>query len=161
MNDSDIGLYSYRFGDVWLVGGASNTGGVVLAHYFSSEDIARLSSGIGTAKPTGLDYYPLLRDGERFPVNDPNLLPRVAPRPADDAMFLQGLLEGIARIGAQCYREIASRSRGFPKTIYFAGGGARNPAFTKIRAVVLGILPVCAENVEATVGVARIAAGAA
>lgn len=37
-----------------------------------------------------LDYYPLLRPGERFPVNDPGLPPRLTPRPEDDAVFLQG-----------------------------------------------------------------------
>ena len=159
IDDPAIGLYSHRLGDAWLVGGASNSGGAVLAHFFSPEDIARLSAGIDAATPSGLDYYPLIRAGERFPVNDPNLAPRVTPRPADDETFLQGLLEGIARIEARCYREIESRGGGFPEAIFSAGGGARNPAFTEIRARALGILPERAENVEAAIGVARIAAG--
>ena len=159
IDDPAIGLYSHRFGDSWLVGGASNSGGAVLAQFFSSEDIARLSAGIDPRAPSGLDYYPLIRAGERFPVNDPNLAPRVAPRPADDTTFLHGLLEGIARIEAQCYREIESRGGGFPQAIYSAGGGARNTAFTEIRARTLGILPACARNVEAAIGVARVAAG--
>lgn len=32
---------------------------------------------------------PLAAPGERFPVNDPGLQPRLEPRPADDAVFLQ------------------------------------------------------------------------
>ena len=159
IDDPAIGLYSHRLGNAWLVGGASNSGGAVLAHYFSSEDIARLSAGIDPMAPSGLDYYPLIRPGERFPVNDPNLTPRVAPRPADDAVFLQGLLEGIARIEAQCYREIEARGGGFPDAIYSAGGGAQNPAFTQIRAKALGIVPTRAESVEAAIGAARVAAG--
>ncbi len=159
IDDPAIGLYSHRLGDAWLAGGASNSGGAVLAHFFSSEDIVRLSAGIDPLVPSGLDYYPLIRAGERFPVNDPNLAPRVAPRPADDAIFLQGLLEGIARIEAQCYREIETRGGGFPDAIYSAGGGARNPAFTDIRAKALGVLPACATNVEAAIGVAHVAAG--
>ena len=159
IDDPAIGLYSHRLGDAWLVGGASNSGGAVLAHFFSPEDIARLSASIDPMAPSGLDYYPLIRAGERFPVNDPDLAPRVAPRPADDAIFLQGLLEGIARIEAQCYREIETQGGGFPDAIYSAGGGARNTAFTEIRARTLGILPACAKNVEAAIGVARVAAG--
>ena len=159
IDDPAIGLYSHRLGDAWLVGGASNSGGAVLAHFFSSEDIDRLSANIDPAAPSGLDYYPLIRAGERFPVNDPNLAPRVAPRPADDAVFLQGLLEGIARIEAQCYREIESRGGGFPEAVFSAGGGARNPVFTEIRAKALGIRPAPAGNVEAAIGAARVAAG--
>lgn len=159
IDDPAIGLYSHRLGDAWLVGGASNSGGAVLAHFFSPEDIDRLSAGMDVTKPSGLDYYPLIRAGERFPVNDPNLAPRVAPRPADDAIFLQGLLEGIARIEAQCYREIESRGGGFPEAVLSAGGGAGNPAFTEIRAKALGIRPVSAANLEAAIGAARVAAG--
>jgi len=33
----EFGLYSHRIGDVWLAGGASNTGGRVLAQYFDAE----------------------------------------------------------------------------------------------------------------------------
>ena len=29
----------------------------------------------------GLRYYPLLGHGQRFPVNDPDLLPNMSPRP--------------------------------------------------------------------------------
>ena len=159
IDDPAIGLYSHRLGNAWLVGGASNSGGAVLARYFSSEDIARLSDRIDPTVPSGLDYYPLIRAGERFPVNDPDIAPRVSPRPADDVTFLQGLLEGMARIEARCYREIEKRGGGFPDTIRSAGGGAGNPAFTDIRARALGVSPICAKDVEAAVGVARVAAG--
>ena len=29
----------------------------------------------------GLKYYPLLGRGQRFPVNDPDMLPLISPRP--------------------------------------------------------------------------------
>lgn len=32
---------------------------------------------------TGLQYYPLLGQGQRFPINDPNLQPHVSPRPGE------------------------------------------------------------------------------
>lgn len=78
-------------GDQWLVGGASNTGGAVLKQFFSNDQLAHLSAQINADQPSGLDYYPLTKPGERFPVNDPQLQPRLEPRPADDAVFLQGV----------------------------------------------------------------------
>src|SRR5690606_530883 len=95
-----FGIYSHRIGERWLAGGASNSGGKVLAHYFTPSRIAQLSANIDPDRPSGLDYYPLLGAGERFPFADPAMLPRMDPRPPDDAEFLQGLLEGIGRIEA-------------------------------------------------------------
>jgi len=89
VDDARFGLYSHRLGDAWLVGGASNTGGAVLRRYFSDADLALLTPRMDASKPTGLDYYPLTAPGERFPVNDPGLQPRLEPRPEDDAVFLQ------------------------------------------------------------------------
>lgn len=159
VDDPAVGLYSHRLGEVWLAGGASNTGGAVLAHFFPAERLAELSAQMTPDAPTGLDYYPLLAPGERFPVNDTGLQPRLQPRPTSDAAFLQGMFEGIARIEAQCYREIAARGGRFPEKVYSAGGGAQNPAFTRIRARALGIVPQTAQADEAAIGVARLAAG--
>lgn len=46
-------------GELWLVGGASNTGGAVLRQHFTDAELADLSSRMDTRVPTGLDYYPL------------------------------------------------------------------------------------------------------
>ena len=62
-------------------GGASNTGGAVLKEFFTGEQLKDLSAQIDPDQPSGLDYYPLIKPGERFPVNDPNLEPRLTPRP--------------------------------------------------------------------------------
>ena len=153
----EIGLYSHKVGSGWLAGGASNTGGAVLAHFFPDDQIERLSAAIDAGNPTGLCYYPLLRPGERFPVNDPHLPPVLEPRPADDGRFLQAMLEGIARIEALCYAEIEARGGCAPHIIYSAGGGAKNPVFGEIRARALGMQPLAAEQDEAAVGAARLA----
>ena len=67
----EYGIYSHRIGDAWLAGGASNTGGKVLAQHFPVERIVELSQSIDPETSTGLDYYPLPGKGERFPVADP------------------------------------------------------------------------------------------
>ena len=41
----EYGLYSHRIGDLWLAGGASNTGGAVLAQFFTAEEIRNTSAG--------------------------------------------------------------------------------------------------------------------
>nr|WP_272214614.1 FGGY family carbohydrate kinase [Marinicella sp. W31]MDC2880240.1 FGGY family carbohydrate kinase [Marinicella sp. W31] len=61
------GIYSHRIGDIWLVGGASNTGGGVIRALFGDERLAALSRQLDPSRPTGLDYYPLLKPGSAFP----------------------------------------------------------------------------------------------
>ena len=153
----EFGIYSHRIGHTWLAGGASNTGGSVLAHYFSNVEIRQLSQQIDTNKPTGLDYYPLVNPGERFPVNDPVLAPRVHPRPASDVEFLQGLLEGIATIEHTGYQKLVSAGAPTVKTIRSVGGGAANTAFTSIRQNKSGLLFKPTISEEAAFGVATLA----
>ena len=108
------------------------------------------------AQPSGLDYYPLLSPGERFPVNDPSLEPRLSPRPADDVTFLKGLFEGIARIEAQCYRVIKESGGPEPSILATAGGAAKNPILRTIREANLGLKTKDAAQTEAAYGAARI-----
>ena len=58
--------------------------------FFTDARLRELTPLLDPSHPSGLDYYPLTRPGERFPVNDPGLQPRLTPRPDDDAAFLQG-----------------------------------------------------------------------
>lgn len=154
---TEIGVYSHRIGDLWLAGGASNTGGAVLAQVFDPAQLTDLSEQIDPATPSGLDYYPLSRPGERFPVSDPDLAPRLTPRPDDNALFLRGLLEGIARIEAQGYAAIAALGGPSPSRLFTTGGGAANPTWTAIRARMLQITPSAAASVDAATGSARLA----
>lgn len=151
------GLYSHRIGDRWLAGGASNTGGKVLAYYFSDGGIAELSKTIDPATPSGLDYYPLVGKGERFPLADPDLAPRLEPRPDDDAKFLHGILEGIAGIEALGYGRLAELGGPALKSLRSVGGGAANPIWTEIRQRRLGVPFLPALSEEAAAGTARLA----
>jgi len=152
----EMGLYAHRLGEGWLLGGASNTGGGVLLSLFTPAELDRLSALIDPAVESPFDYYPLLRPGERFPVNDPALPPRMAPRPADDAAFLHGLFESIARIERRAYRVMAERGAPWPDRIVTAGGGAANAVWSAIRARVLDLPVVAAEMPEAAAGAARL-----
>ncbi|MBX3569473.1 MAG: FGGY-family carbohydrate kinase [Rhizobiaceae bacterium] len=151
------GLYSHRIGKMWLAGGASNTGGKVLATFFDADRIATLSARIDPALPTGLDYYPLTAPGERFPIADPTLPPRLEPRPADDARFLQGLFEGIAGIEARAYALLAELGGPRLTALRSVGGGAANPVFCEIRCRRLGVPFLPAFSDEAAAGTARLA----
>ena len=153
----EYGIYSHRLGDRWLAGGASNCGGRTLAGFWSPEELTALTAQTNPETPTGLDYYPLPATGERFPIADATLAPRLTPRPAEDARFLQGILEGFAaveRLGYERLRELGGPAL---RSVRHAGGGARNPAWMKLRAQALGLPLSEATSEEAAAGVARLA----
>lgn len=153
----ESGIYSHRLCGLWLPGGASNSGGAALARHFPADRIAELSGRIDAAVPSALDYYPLPRPGERFPIADPALLPRESPRPADDASFLHGLLQGIAGVEALGYRRLAGLGAPPLAGVFTVGGGARNRTWSAIRARVLGAPLLQPRSEEAAAGTALLA----
>jgi D-ribulokinase len=154
---SEYGIYSHRLGNLWLVGGASNAGGAVLAHFFSGEALAALSRRINPQIPSPLDYYPLLKPGERFPINNPDLPAHLTPRPTDDAEFLHGLLEGLARIEAQGYLLLAECGATPLKRVLTAGGGAKNEVWGMIRQRHLQVEVLRSPQEQAAYGTAQLA----
>lgn len=159
ITDSSRGVYSHRIKDMWLPGGASNSGGGVLLDHFTSEQMREMESELKPDTPTGLDYYPLSRPGERFPINDPDLPPRLTPRPENDVEFFQALLEGLSEIERIGYTALQQLGAPTLKRVFTGGGGARNLAWTKIRSAKLGVPVADAQSSNASAGVARIAAG--
>jgi len=153
----EYGVYSHRLGDHWLVGGASNSGGAVLKAYFTAAEIDRFSSSINIDETTGLDYYPLIANGERFPINDPLLAPRLQPRPADDVLFYQGILEGIAAIEVHGYQKLTELGAPWPERIITTGGGAINAPWRTMRSRLTGIPVMAATHQEAAYGAALLA----
>jgi sugar (pentulose or hexulose) kinase len=153
----EMGIYSHRLGNQWLVGGASNTGGAVLLAHFDPMRLDELSQQLNPKQLLNLNYYPLLKQGERFPIADPNKQAIISPRPEQDSQFLQALLEGIADIEAQAYQCLNHLGAASPKLIYTVGGGHRNAAWTILRADKLGIAIQTPLNNEAAYGVALLA----
>lgn len=157
IEDTRYGIYSHRLGDLWLVGGASNTGGAVLKQFFSDAELQQLSQQIQPDQVSSLDYYPLLKPGERFPINDPTLAPRLEPRPDHPADFLHGLLESIARIEAQGYQLLQQLGADSLTQVYTAGGGAKNSVWTAIRSRYLRVPVLSPIQTEAAYGTALLA----
>ncbi|MFN3544752.1 MAG: FGGY-family carbohydrate kinase [Thiobacillus sp.] len=151
------GVYSHWFGERWLAGGASNAGGAALRQFFDDQQLAVLSERIDPDVASRLDYVPLSKPGERFPVNNPTLAPRLAPRPADAAEFLHGLLESVARIEARGYALLAELGATPVQRVETAGGGANNPTWTRIRERLLGVPVARAAHTEAAYGCALLA----
>ncbi|UKO96552.1 FGGY-family carbohydrate kinase [Nostoc sp. UHCC 0870] len=157
VEDARYGVYSHRLGDLWLTGGASNTGGAVLREFFTDAELENLSREIDSSQSSKLDYYPLLKAGERFPINDPNLSPRLTPRPDNSVEFLYGLLESIARIEARGYELLQQLGADSLNQVYTAGGGAENPTWTAIRQRCLKVPVVSSVHTEAAYGTALLA----
>jgi len=104
-----------------------------------------------------LDYYPLLKAGDRFPINDPNLPPRLAPRPPNNVEFLHGLLEGISRIEAQGYGLLQELGAEQLSSVYTAGGGAVNTKWSEMRRRYLQVPVEASVHKEAAYGSALLA----
>ncbi|WP_337885532.1 FGGY-family carbohydrate kinase [Fischerella thermalis] len=157
VEDVRYGIYSHRLGDLWLTGGASNTGGAVLRQFFTNTELESLSQEIDASQASALDYYPLLKPGERFPINDPNLQPRLEPRPDNPVEFLHGLLESIARIETRGYELLQELGADKLTRVYTAGGGAANDTWTTIRGRYLQVPVMRSMNTEAAYGTALLA----
>ncbi len=156
---SRYGIYSQPLGALWLAGGASNSGGAVLRQFFSDEQMTEMSARLNPYRRICLDYYPLPAVGERFPVSDPSLEPRLTPRPRDDLRFFQGILEGIACIEWRGYRLLAELGAPYPKAVRTVGGGGANSAWRRIRSQILGVPMIEPAFSEAAYGAALLAQG--
>lgn len=157
IEDNRYGIYSHKFGNLWLTGGASNTGGAVLKKFFNDEELEYLSRQIKPNLESKFNYYPLLKPGERFPINNPNLLPKIEPQPQNKTEFLHGLLESIARIEAQGYTLLQELGATKLIKVYTAGGGANNEIWCKIRQRQLKVSVLKSKHTEAAYGSAILA----
>ena len=152
----EYGIYSHKLNNQWLVGGASNAGGAVLLNFFTVEKLIELLPKIDVTKPTGVNYYPILGKGERFPIADSELSTNYANRPKDSAIFLQALIEGLVEVEKLAFQRLAKL--GSPKVtrIFTAGGGIQNSVWMQLRAQQLAAQITKAANIDAAFGVTRL-----
>lgn len=113
VQDASRGIYSHRLGDnQWLVGGASNVGCAIFRHLnFTDYELQDLSAKIDPMSISPYKYYPLIRPGERFPVNDPFKMSILEPVPIlhglnDRRAYLHGLLQSIAHLERDGYEAL-------------------------------------------------------
>lgn len=157
VESAQYGVYSHRYGNLWLVGGASNAGGGVLRQYFSNTQLEILSAQIDPKIDSPLDYYPLPRAGERFPINDPIYPPRLTPRPESAVEFLHGLLQGLTRIEGAGYDKLRELGASPLRAVTTCGGGAKNNIWHEMRARQLDVPVTVAAHTEAAYGAALLA----
>ncbi|AFZ47913.1 Carbohydrate kinase, FGGY [Cyanobacterium stanieri PCC 7202] len=159
VDDSRYGIYSHRLGNLWLTGGASNTGGAVLKHFFSAQQLQELTNHINPNKLLNYHYYPLINKGDRFPINNPELNPKLEPKPDKPLLFFQGILEGIADIENKGYQLLQQLGANALTKVYTAGGGSVNEPWRQIRQLKLHVPVVKSLHTEACYGVALLAMG--
>lgn len=152
---AQYGIYSHKIGDKWLVGGASNTGGAVLLHYFNLSEINELIPQLDITKPSGLTCYPLTRPGERFPIADSNLAPLI-PSTNSRAELLKVLIEGLVQIEVDGYNKLNQLGTPLPQRIFAVGGGTRNQAWYQLRALSLPATIAQPISQSAAFGVTRL-----
>lgn len=156
--NKEFGIYSHRLGDKWLAGGASNVGGKIIKELFNDK-IDILSNQLDPNNLLNLNYYPLAQTGERFPINDPNKLPVLTPRPTSETEFFQAVLEGITGVEKLSYEKIVEIGGSYPKTIFTIGGGSKNAKWNEIRKKILNVeLKIPLSN-DAAFGSALLAMG--
>ena len=150
------GITMHKVKGDWICGGSSNAGCGILSKYFTDMEIQELSQQINPAKETTLNYLPLNSVGERFPINNPSLKPRIKPRPVSDALFLHGLFEGLVNIELKGWEKIKELTGTYPTKIITIGGGAKNPQWRSIREKILKV-PIINSNKTTSFGSALIA----
>ncbi len=153
---NETGITNHRINNQWICGGASNAGCGILSRFFSNLELEELSKQINPKKSTNLKFIPLNSKGERFPINDSQLEPLVEPRPVSDALFLNGLLEGLANIELKGWKKLEELTGEFPKKIVTIGGGAKNPQWRSIRERIIQV-PIISCYKNSSYGSALIA----
>ena len=155
--NANYGIYSHRIGQLWLTGGASNSGGKVFLKYFDQMQLSQLTKNLHPDELLNLGYYPLLSKGERFPVSDTEKAPLLTPRPESNVDFFQAMLEGVSDIEVTAYQLLSKLSGTDVNNVITMGGGSANKAWQMIRQNKLQIPVKAASNTEAAYGSALLA----
>jgi len=170
------GLYSHKLGDFWLVGGASNSGGRVILDFYTIDELMQLTSKISAQKiehylqTNPPSFYPLRQVGERFPIADSSLTPLMPKKPIcsfsqikdsesclqQHTLFLLNILFGITHIEKVAYCKLAELGLTDIKRIFSVGGGTKNQAWMKLRALQLNAELYTAKHPQAAYGVTKL-----
>jgi len=142
----------------WMPGGASSTGGEVLATRFPDADLEALDQHALRSMPTELVAYPLVRTGERFPFVSPDARGFLLGKPADEYELYASQLEGVGYVEKMAYEVLVDLGADVGDEIFTVGGGARSEAWLRIRASILEKTLLRPRVPEAAMGMAILAA---
>lgn len=188
VENASQGVYSHRFPvfgkgniqnqnkeeEAWLVGGASNVGCAILRkENFSNDELITLSNDMDTLTDSELDYYPLTKRGERFPIADSTKEPILSPKPESRGEYLKGILQGISNVEKKAFEVLGElgSSPSYPDVVWTCGGGSKNDKWIEMRQRILeggsvenrqqqqsDVKVMRATNAEASFGAAVLAA---
>ncbi len=159
IDDAASGVYSHRHPDGWwLPGGASNTGGGSLSARFADGDLAALDRAATERGPATVVCYPLPGHGERFPFACDGAGEAWSGPPADDVDAYRAVLEGVAFLERLGYERLEDLGATVTPPLRSAGSGGRSPAWTAVRATVLGLPIVCPPSADTAFGACVLAA---
>jgi len=171
------GIYSHKLKHNWLVGGASNSGGAILLKEYSVEEIEYLIHSIKTsfshADQTKLSdaYYPLNGVGERFPIADLTLQPKMPLKPntplvnrtpklasKEHQAYFMNLIKGLTHIEHLAYKELSQVSGTQLQGLFSVGGGVQNTLWMQLRKTQFGQTADIkrADSLEAAYGVTKL-----
>lgn len=122
----------------WLPGGASNTGGECLAHFFPSENLASWDEKVAQLPlPSPLLVYPLVRKGERFPFAHPQAEFFLVGEQKNDLEFYAACLEGVGYVERYGLELLESLGATRIQRVFVSGSGSKSPIWRKIRTNIL------------------------
>lgn len=122
----------------WLPGGASNTGGECLTHFFPHDDLASWDEKVAQSPlPSPLIVYPLVRKGERFPFAHPQAEFFILGEQKDNLEFYTACLEGVGYVERYGFELLETLGATQIQRVFASGSGSKSAVWRKIRSSIL------------------------
>jgi xylulokinase len=156
---SGPGFYSHLLpANNWLVGGASNLGGISFKDFAS--DIKSWDQKAEVRGPASFVTYPLVATGERFPIANKDLAKVSSGSAVNEIDNYRAILEGIAFAEKLSYEILAKAGAPLTGELRTAGGGTKSPTWCRLRATVLNRPIIAKKDSGSDLGAALIAIAA-
>jgi sugar (pentulose or hexulose) kinase len=122
----------------WLPGGASNTGGECLNHFFPGIDFSEWDERVKNLPlPTTLLVYPLVRQGERLPFAHSQARFFKVGQEKSSLEFYAACLEGVGYVERYSFELLESLGANPVQRVFSSGSGTRSLVWSQIRADIL------------------------
>jgi len=149
-------LHPQRF---WLPGGASNTGGECLNHFFPAIDLSEWDERVKSLRlPTSLLVYPLVRRGERLPFANPQAQFFKVGEEKEPLEFYAACLEGVGYVERYSFELLESLGANPVQRVFSSGSGTKSFIWNQIRADILNRPVKLPATLESAMGACIIAA---